>query len=311
MQNLIIAEEPKGPELTGLTPAVGSRHRRALRCAKEELSHPRYHALPLVGALLAWIKERAAQRLWSAATLHRELCNLHGAWGKLPAYTNSPERFSLTDDVTFAGALRAASQAANEEQARQQPACATPQMSSAIAAAPDVPTKAALMLTWVCGGRVGDTLKLTANDVALDPSFATTGHMKVLFARGKGALLGSPYTVPTVCPLEWRGVLSAFLRGFSPEQSLFPGGYDSHGPAVSAALRSVDPSFTARAIRRGALQAMALQGVPLETIMVFSGHKRQATCLRYLGWGNTAEGIARQARAAAAHLAPAQPARQL
>ena len=71
---------------------------------------------------------------------------------------------------------------------------------------------------------------------------------------------------------------------------------------VNLALRTADPTFTVRALRRGALQAMSTAGVSTETLMLFSGHKRLDTLLRYLNWGAEAGERAGQARAAAQHL---------
>jgi hypothetical protein len=47
---------------------------------------------------------------------------------------------------------------------------------------------------------------------------------------------------------------------------------------------------------------MSQAGVPSETLMTFSGHKRVDTLMRYLNWGAEAAGRAEEARAAAAHL---------
>nr|CAJ2473940.1 unnamed protein product [Leishmania braziliensis] len=38
-------------------------------------------------------------------------------------------------------------------------------------------------------------------------------------------------------------------------------------------------------IRKGALRCMAEAGVPLKDLMMISGHAKQATLLRYLGYG--------------------------
>ena len=50
----------------------------------------------------------------------------------------------------------------------------------------------------------------------------------------------------------------------------------------------------ARSVRRGSLQTMALAGVPLETLILYSGHTNEKTLLRYLGWGHAAGARQRQ-----------------
>ena len=126
--------------------------------------------------------------------------------------------------------------------------------------------------------------------------------MKVVFKRGKGARFSQPYTVPTVCPQVWRVLVNDYLRDMSLSACLFPRGTGMYAPKVCLALRTIDPTFTARALRRGALQAMAKRGVPQDTLILFSGHKRVDTLMRYLDWGESADDRGRQARAAALHL---------
>ena len=87
-----------------------------------------------------------------------------------------------------------------------------------------------------------------------------------------------------------------------PDQWLFPGGTRTFGPMVCAALRTANPEYSVRALRRGALQAMAKSGASEATLMLFSGHKRVDTLMRYLNWGAEAGARQIQAQQAAAHL---------
>jgi integrase len=173
---------------------------------------------------------------------------------------------------------------------------------AAIENAPDVATKVALAITWTCAGRVGDVLKLQRSDVTLDADFATNGNLKVLFSRGKGARFSQPYTVPSTMPEELRTIVLQYLQDFLPTQWLFPGGTKRFGPLTNQALRSANPTFTVRALRRGALQAMAENKVEFEILMVFSGHKRVDTLQRYLNWGASAGARQHLAQSAARFL---------
>ena len=158
-------------------------------------------------------------------------------------------------------------------------------------------------MTWICAGRVGDVLKVKRKEVALEHNFATSGDLKVTFVRGKGARFSQPYAVPTTCPLEWLRLLRQYLSQFQPEDWLFPGGTKVYGPLTSLALRTANPTFTVRALRRGALQAMAESGVPDATLLYFSGHKRLDTLWNYLNWSAASADKAKRAREAAVHLA--------
>ena len=187
-------------------------------------------------------------------------------------------------------------------QANKQPAATATEVATAVDTTPDLGTKAALIMTWICAGRFGDVLKLKRKDVQLAENFAETGKIKVLFSMGKGARASQPYTVPTVCPMRWRGTLALHLGAYEPHQWFFPGGEYQYRIPANLALRAMNRAFTARALRRGALQAMATKNVPHEVLMTFSGHKRDATLLRYLAWGEAAGRQAANAHAAAVHL---------
>ena len=129
-----------------------------------------------------------------------------------------------------------------------------------------------------------------------------TGDLKVLFKRRKGARFSQPYTVPTTCPDEWRTLVRDYLLPIEPSDWVFPGGTHVFGARACMALRTIEPSFTVRALRRGALQAMSRKGASEATLMLFSGHKRADTLMRYLDWGAESADRAQQAREAALHL---------
>jgi hypothetical protein len=70
------------------------------------------------------------------------------------------------------------------------------------------------------------------------------------------------------------------------------------------ALRSANPELNTRAIRRGALQTMAMNGVPTKTLMTFSGHTNEETLKRYLNYGKDLGTERVGGQAAARFLAP-------
>jgi hypothetical protein len=143
------------------------------------------------------------------------------------------------------------------------------------------------------------------------------GAISVVFRRGKGVQFRGPYTVPTTVPPQWRAEFWRFLATIQPADFLFPSesakARANNGRQLLEALRAVDPTMGARAIRRGALQEMATANVPLPTLLLFSGHTNEPMLRRYLRWGLDAEEPATRARDAARHLggptsAPKRPA---
>jgi hypothetical protein len=302
--DLVVYDDPPKRVDTGKTAAVRQRHRVILRQLKAELAElqPRFRATQLSSVIVTMMRERATVRRWKAATLHREMANVAGALVDLPLYTNSPVGFQLQESAEFRDAMRSSQMRANEDQVGSQPACTFSEVRLAIKNAPDVATKIALILTWICAGRVGDVLKVARPEIVLAPDFLTSGNLRITFCRGKGAKFAQPYTVPTLCPPVWRQLLVRYLQTLAPTNWLFPGGPPVFGPLASMALRTVNPEYTVRSIRRGALQTMADNNVPFPTLMIFSGHKREDTLLRYLDWGAKAARRAQEARAAALYL---------
>lgn len=313
LNNLALTPVPSHPPLIeqGKSAGVRARHRAALKTVKESLL-PELWKLPLGEALVIWFQRRAEERKWSHATLMREMANFAGAMSDLPLYSNSPVGFKLSECPLWRNGIRQAETAANESACREMPAASVEDVFSAVDLCPYVDTRAAMMLAWLCASRVGCIFQLRADDVVL----AENGNLRVSFHRGKGVRFRQPYTVPTKCPAQWLEELAAFLQAakqrtagkLGSDLDLFPAKTPSEtrlrGVRLTEALRAANPALGQRALRRGALQAMAKDGVPLDTLMVFSGHKRKDTLLRYLGWGRTAEDQAQLGRAAAAALAP-------
>jgi hypothetical protein len=95
-----------------------------------------------------------------------------------------------------------------------------------------------------------------------------------------------------------------FLSTMGPNAWVFPGGTRTFGVLVNLALRTANANYSVRAIRRGALQAMAADGAPDDVLVIFSGHKSAETLHRYLNWG--AKSAARSDRGFAAALSLAR-----
>ena len=310
MLNVIVAPDPPTVDFAGKCFAVRARHRVALRQLKEALRERQdLHTQSLTAAIVAVYGGRAAERGWRAATLQRELANVAGAFADFSLYTNSPVSFQLGREPVFRDAMKAASLASNEQQ-QEQPAATSDELQHMVEAAPDAGTKLALVLTWICGGRLGDVLHLIRKEVMLSSDFATSGLMQVQFARGKGARFNQPYTVSTFCPELWRALTMQMLERAGPRDWLFPGGEKVFGQLCRMAVRTVCPAYSVKSLRRGALQLLAKSGATDETLTSFSGHKSVDTLKRYLNWGkdftqrvNNAQQIA-EAMFGASHAGP-------
>lgn len=300
LKGLRVFDKPTHPRLTedGLSAAVRARHRSILRDCQRELRAEEL-SLPLGEALVRLMDRRRLERKWSWATTHREMANLTGALSHLPVYTDSPVPIRLVLSPAWRDALRNTEMRAKESEGQSPPASTLHQVQAAVSKCLNPETRVAMMLAWLTAARCGCILQLKRQDVALAPDRSLT----VTFRRGKGVKFRGPYTVPTLAPVEWMPALRRWLDSCSPLHFLFPADSVAHrcakGRLIMLALRSVDPSLNQRAIRRGALQHMARAGVPIEDLMVFSGHKSRDTLNRYLRWGLDAEVTAQHTRVAA------------
>ena len=281
----------------GLVKEVRARHRRILLDAQRELQP--WHHLPLEEALMEWMAHRRVTRKWAWSTTHREMANLQGALAALPLYTDAPVPILLKFGPTWISAMKKACKSMKESESLEPPACPIETLREAAAKA-EPWVRAALHLTWLAAARTGCILQLKRYDVAYKEA---TGQMKITFRRGKGVAFSGPYTVPTLVPEEWREDMKKFLASRRPDEFLFPAATPSERASNSRmlleALRAVDPSMGQKAIRRGSLQYLGRLGVGLDKLMIFSGHKRKDTLLRYLRWGQDAEELVRETEDAA------------
>jgi integrase len=284
----------------GKTREVRDRHRAFLKRARDELDEYTKQ-LPLAEALVRLFQKWHRARNWSYATLHREMANAAGALSDLPLYTDVPMQVNIGQAPAWRNAMRTAEQRLKEHEGRDNAATMVEEIDKALEHCDKKPIRAALMLMWLTAARAGCTLKLERRDVQL----ADSGDLQVTFHKGKGVKFRGPYTVNSKCPARWLTDLKAFLRDFEPTQPLFPfqGATAIRGDHVRDTLRTANPFLGLRAMRRGSLQTMASNDVPLAVLMTFSGHTQERTLLRYLGWGRHAGQMAEQGREAARHLA--------
>ena len=134
--------------------------------------------------------------------------------------------------------------------------------------------------------------------------------MAVQFREGKGVLLRDLYTVHTSIPLSLAQELSQYMQTLGPDEYLIPQrpglNWTARMPRMLAAVRRIDPSLSLRSLRRGSLQAMAMAGVSVDTLLTYSGHTTQRMLMRYLDWSRQFGRGRNDGQAAAAALLPSQ-----
>lgn len=171
------------------------------------------------------------------------------------------------------------------------------EIDAAISSIPvsDTATRCAVALQWYTAARVGDILHLrqkSINWAGLEPDDNNLVPLSVAISEGKVVRARGPYTIHTAIPLAYAQILDSHLSRLpagDPEAQLFPTTLRAASfqtALIRNALKTAgNDKYNTRSIRRGALQTMARNNVPHDTLMVYSGHKSVDTLLRYLDWG--------------------------
>ena len=148
--------------------------------------------------------------------------------------------------------------------------------------------KVLLLIGWLHAARVASAFRLKVSAMKFDE----TGQWQILWTDAKTTAKIGPYTTPSAINPEYKELVTQWLARLSPSTAttlLFP----KHLRAeivkeVRAELRSHDEKCTLRALRHGALVALAEAGIDLETVLLFSGHTTVKMLLRYLNRGMSA-----------------------
>jgi integrase len=275
-----------------ITEAVQTRHAQRLIDFQAALPATWDH-VPLVECLREFFHAENAMRQWQPASLWREVTQMTGAFSKLPEYSNYPHPVHLRKDPAWAALMSTIEQESHQAQPHHLAAVDCEQLVAATELEKDPETRMALIIMWSTASRPGCVLQLKRQDLELEPQpFRPRpgAELRITFRQGKGVSFRGPYTVQTWVPDRWARELQQFISPLQKTDHLFPFSKtdrDARHARLLAAVRRVDPKLNLRAMRRGALQAMAQKGHDAATLMQFSGHKSQDTLMRYLDQGRT------------------------
>lgn len=135
-------------------------------------------------------------------------------------------------------------------------------------------------LAWAAASRISDLSKIRAKNVWRTGA----ATVLILFVEGKGVTMrGQAYAVLVTNPFV--PSLVKILAKCKPDDQPF---LDVDRTSLRKYIRKLHKDYELRSFRRGALQAMAVNGAPLDVLQSISGHASTETLLRYLNWGTTA-----------------------
>ena len=275
---LLAAPKAQVPEWAqdALVASTRQTHMRMLRLARSIPSD--LLQAPVATALSEMLSRLRSEKKWSWATSLKNLASTQGALQLLPMYLRVPHGISLKQDTIWQQTMQATARRAREEIPRKPKAMTVDVMMATLAAEKDAQKQAALVMMWFTAARVGCILQLHREDITMHSDTS----MSVTFRRGKGVKLRGPYTVHTTA--IGRGNMEIITKWMPTSGRIF-----TIKPAdMLPTFRLVDKTLEAKSIRRGSLQAMVQHGVPVDTLMLYSGHTCEKTLLRYLDWGHAA-----------------------
>jgi integrase len=310
--------EWKKPAMTiaGLSHSCRRRHRQLLIDFQRAII-PAWEQLPLGDAAVLFIqtmKRCGKRKAWCEATTHRNMAALAGAFSQLPIYSDFPSAIDLGHCAVWKAAMRSQEITMKMAEPVNQPAMDYDAVNKAVQAAMVAGRRqiaVAIMLTWLCAGRVGDATQLRPEDFTFSSICETTQfqRVRILVRRGKAAKLAQPHTIYSIVPPLWLTEIKALFATVTPSAPIFNRAtgrdWGKLSTAITTALRTANPQFGHRALRRGALQTLASDPtVDDATLRTFSGHTTDETLMRYLNWGLQSNRRAVLAQSAASNLFP-------
>jgi integrase len=257
---------------------------------------PQYQAMVAPVAIVEWFDHLRKQKQWAARTMLKYMASTSGALSALPLYRKGAPSLNLNQFPEWRAALLGVAKLVRKTLPQAPRGATQAQVLQAIRIEVSLPVKAALVLAWVCAARTSDIWRLQKRHVTIN----TDGSLSITYLETKTAKATGPRSLTTTpLPAPW---LALFRRWYEQRHAwLFPtGGLNKE---VRAALRRVDPLLECRSLRRGALQTMALAGVPANVLMEYSGHTTERMLRVYLGWGRLLRSVTTTTAAAGTTLA--------
>jgi hypothetical protein len=241
-----------------------------------------YHVLE--DAMIEGVDLLAKRRGWKAATTKVNYANcLYGALLRVDQYTNLRWNRRMTDSQRWKDAMKTWMRNALGHCPK-----ATEINFGAlerIIEKASVSVKAWTLLSWASTGRPGNLFSLQKPDLHTSPkddgwkvAVQWRRHHKTIDKVGA-------YTTHTWISQEWYKIVDEHLSSLQSEW-LFPlKEKQAMWRELNLLVKQQNPDWDMRSFRRGALSHMARNGVPLEDLLQFSGHKNIAMLLRYLQYG--------------------------
>lgn len=281
-----------------ITPQMRGLHRKWLREIRAMPADLLNRNLPQ--AALELVRRQASARGWKWSTTAKVISAISAALLNLPLYTNQTEGV----DVMKCPEWRAASQAAHrferESVPNPPPEVTLEQYQSArkVLGTKFPVARLFMGMMWCFAARAGDITSLQGRDINFSrPLENGTVPVSLTIRRGKAAKMRGPYPVASVLLLEDASLLKKLITEVGPYARIFCS--TQLREQVRGALHQLSPEAALPSLRKGAVRHLADMGIPESELMRMTGHTREDTLRRYLGYGLhlTKEGAVAQVNA--------------
>ena len=245
---------------------------------------------------------------WCWGTVANKTGLMAAALNRLPEYTKGAmDPLILRFEQEWTDAGRHIRRLAHQTASTGLPGVSETHLMTALETAPNPSIKALLILTWATVARCGDTSQVKTAGLEISPPNAgsTMTRISVFFERGKVIGKIDPYHIVTEIPEKWAAWLREwhqslntvflFQQSSKAQRAKFMATVREH-------LRTINPEYDLRGVRRGAAQTMAEQGASMTDIMYYTRHVDVAMLRRYLRYGKANSEETRKGAKAASKL---------
>ena len=264
--------------------------------------------VPTTKCAIEFIQQTQEARGWSWGTVRTVIGRAMGALLRVEALSRQPwphGRIILAESSEWKDAMRYVDRQVRDRLNTNKIAAALADVAAIIANERIVPWhRLMVLLAWITSGRLANIETLQRKDIRLESvenaNGAAVGTLTVFFRQHKTATSRGPYTIVAELPTAWTAFFNETIAQWRPTPNgrLFRAGAARNMTAAIARLKTYT-GINSRGIRRGSLRRMAesSRGIPLETLLLFSGHTRIQALYTYLDYQ---PGVDRKAAAAAA-----------
>ena len=292
--------------MKGVTEQTRTEHQSLLtRLAK---APPHTHRWPAARIALEVLEIGRKENKWCWGTMANKTGLMAAALNRLPEYTKgSMDPLVLRFEQEWTDAGRHIRRLSHQTASTGLPGVSEADMRTALETAPNPSIKALLLLSWATVARCGDASQVKTSGLEIDPPNAEKKMTRISMFFDKGKVIGKidPYHIVTEIPetlaawlREWHQSLDTvflFQQTSKAQRARFLASVREH-------LRTINPEYDLRGVRRGAAQTLAAQGASMTDIMYYTRHVDVAMLRRYLRYGKASSEETRKGAKAASKL---------